>query len=154
MFKKCPFARICVYVDCNFCSVVWIWYSGCVFCFFFLLVMFSPFPSSSRRSPACLRKMRIWFFPFSMFCAHLPRLLWSCMMKHSPTSTKVSIRVLQNLFMVGQWVSSVKKELLASYQLLSSVLVVLVFEFPTFSEFSLLLEWKQIIYVNHNLIPL
>lgn len=68
--------------------------------FFFPLVMFLPFPSSSRRSPACPQTMRIWSFPFSMFCVHLPRLLLNCMMKHSPTSTKVSVSVLKNLFVV------------------------------------------------------
>lgn len=76
--------------------------------FFFPPAMFLPFPSSSRRSPACLQKMRIWSFPFSMFCVHLPRLLLNCMTKHSPTSTKVS--VLRNLFVVGNELTAAKNK--------------------------------------------
>lgn len=53
--------------------------------------MFSPSPFSSRRSPACLQTATIRSSPFSMFCVQLPRPPLNCTMKHSPTSTKVSI---------------------------------------------------------------
>lgn len=94
----------------NLASACYWQYISYIFFFFFPLVMFLPFPSSSRRSPACPRKMRIWSFPFSMFCVHLPRLLLNCMMKHSPTSTKVSISALRNLFLAGKTLTAAENK--------------------------------------------
>lgn len=64
-----------------------------------------------------------------MFCVHLPRLLLNCMMKHSPTSTKVSISVLRNLFVAGNKLTAAenKNHRKVIHFLLSHVLVVLVF---------------------------
>lgn len=101
--------------------------------FFCPAVMFLRFPSSSRRSPACLQKMRTWSFPFSMFCVHLPRLLLNCMTKRSPTSTKVSLSVFRSAFMLAK--AAENKNNWSIFFYIPPVLVLLVFKCPTLSEF-------------------
>lgn len=76
-------------------SLFFFYYSVLTVILFLLcfLVMSSPSPSSNRRNPTCLLIMKTRFCRSSMFCVQLPLQPLNCMMKHSPTSTKVSLRI-------------------------------------------------------------